>query len=47
MFVEAGIIIIDSKKTMAPYQALITENNKNHLLLLKKTKIIFALLKGS
>jgi cobalt-zinc-cadmium efflux system membrane fusion protein len=38
MFVEAGIVI-DSKKAMAiPKQALITENNKNYLLLLKKDK---------
>jgi cobalt-zinc-cadmium efflux system membrane fusion protein len=38
MFVEAGIVI-DSKKAMAiPTQALITENDKDYVLLLKEDK---------
>jgi cobalt-zinc-cadmium efflux system membrane fusion protein len=47
MFVEAGIVV-DSKKGLAiPVEALITENNKNFVLLLDKEKNGFSFKKTS
>jgi hypothetical protein len=45
MFVEAAIVV-DSKRSTIP-EALITENNKNFVLFLRKKKITLITLKSS
>jgi cobalt-zinc-cadmium efflux system membrane fusion protein len=44
MFVEAAIVV-DSKGLAIPTEALITENNKNFVLLFKEEKITLITLK--
>jgi cobalt-zinc-cadmium efflux system membrane fusion protein len=38
MFVEAGIVVNSKKGLAIPTDALLTENNKNYVLLLDNTK---------